>query len=183
MTAGATAIVTIARPTTAVIVMTVMIAAAMIAIAEQHFPLPVLPLFEVHTMRFTLPTLALGILLPLTAIAGDGTTAIGGGLGGALGNVVGQQIGGSTGAAIGAGLGGAAGSAVGARKGNRTQAAVGGGLGSAGGSLIGNSLGGSTGSTIGAGLGGAAGGAVGNHLADDSRHTSSSKKHKRKHRH
>ncbi|MCU1734743.1 bacteriocin, partial [Pseudomonas sp. 20P_3.2_Bac4] len=57
-------------------------------------------------MRFSLPTLALGILMSQAALAGDGTTAIGGGLGGALGNVVGQQIGGSTGAAIGAGLGG-----------------------------------------------------------------------------
>ena len=43
-------------------------------------------------MRFTLPTLALGILLPLTAVAGDGTTAIGGGLGGALGGAIGSTL-------------------------------------------------------------------------------------------
>lgn len=64
-------------------------------------------------MRITLLTLALGALITQGAMAaGDGTTAVGGGLGGALGNIVGQQMGGSTGAAIGAGVGGAAGSAV-----------------------------------------------------------------------
>lgn len=117
--------------------------------------------FEVHIMRLTLPALAFGLLLAQGAMAGEGSTALGGGLGGALGNVVGQKIGGSTGAALGAGVGGAAGSAVGAKKGHKTQAAIGGGLGSAGGSLLGNKLGGSTGATVGAGLGGAAGGAIG----------------------
>ena len=53
-------------------------------------------------MRKTFVAVTLGLLFAQGAVAGDGTSAIGGGLGGALGNVVGQQIGGSTGAAIGA---------------------------------------------------------------------------------
>lgn len=103
-------------------------------------------------MRKTLAALTLGLLCAQGAMAGDGQTAVGGGLGGVLGNVVGQKLGGSTGAAIGAGVGGAAGSAMAAKKGNKTKAAIGGGLGSAGGSLVGGKLGGSTGSAIGAGL-------------------------------
>ena len=141
---------------------------------------------EVHTMKITMPALALGILITQGAMAaGDGTAALGGGVGGALGNIVGQQLGGSTGAAVGAGVGGAAGSAVGAERGKKTEAAIGGGLGSAGGSLIGNRLGGTTGSTIGAGVGGAAGGALGNNLADDGDNRKSSGKHSKgnKHKH
>jgi hypothetical protein len=137
--------------------------------------------FEVEFMRFIVPVLLLGMLGTQWAMAaGDGTSALGGGIGGALGNVIGQQMGGSTGAAIGAGVGGAAGGALSSKKGSKTEAAIGGGLGSASGSVIGHQLGGVAGSTIGAGLGGAAGGAVGNSLADDG---GSNRSHGKRHEH
>jgi hypothetical protein len=133
--------------------------------AQQSIILHRIP--EVHIMRLTFPALVLGLLVAQGALAGETSTAVGGGLGGALGNIVGQKMGGSTGAALGAGVGGAAGSAVGAKKGTKVKAAIGGGLGSAGGSLLGNKLGGSTGGTIGAGLGGAAGGAIAGSMGGD----------------